>query len=322
MKSETVFINETLARGLRKALFDLSAASMDKGLGRLGKWASTHTMNRTAKAWRRAYAEIDSAFGKVALMQTPPGSKMAGWVVAEGAAKFGERPKNCAALRHVDAAMTFNSMVIDFFTMETLMLTEPVVVKSHAVDRLYQRLGTMNPARVLAELTQAPMLTTICLMETFVCCVEKRLDSPEKSRPIALATTNGMLLGDIVPACRDHEAFITINTFLGGERPITGPRAHLRKRLMAWQEKHGSVLRRGALSLPLVNHSKIHMTTSFPDIIEAFDQYQELLDDFAGVVRQRDDRHAAMMRREMTWNWARAQSTGDLPLLQVEAMAA
>ena len=74
---------------------------------------------------------------------------------------------------------------------------------------------------------------------------------PSSPMPVAFPTKNGLLLGDIIPASQKHEAFIELNTFIGGERTIAGAKALLRSKLAAWRDRHGQVMARIAISLTL-----------------------------------------------------------------------
>lgn len=79
-----IFINESLARGLRKALLDNTRAKMRLAEQRIARWANARGLNRTQKGWRRAYSEIDQTFGTIALMRTAPSQRLAAWVTLEG----------------------------------------------------------------------------------------------------------------------------------------------------------------------------------------------------------------------------------------------
>lgn len=309
-----IFVNDTLARGLRKQMLDQTAAAVTRADQRISKWSVGRAQNRTKKGWRRAHAEIDQAFGNIALMRTVADGQLASWIMLDGVSKLkdgGSLLQSHPWLKHLDGAFIFSGLLVDLFRMQARYRSIPILVRSHAVDRMFQRLATTDAKNVIAELLDVPMMAAISACETILSHEEGLLDQNDRPpMPIAFATKNGMLLGDIIPASRQHEAFIELNTFIGGERDITGAKALLRKKLATWRDRHGQVMARIAISLTLMRYTELRGTPEFEQARQAYAELIELMESFAGVIRPRTERNSELVRKEMAWRWARAQANG------------
>lgn len=322
----TTFVNETLARGLRKQMLDQTAAAVTRADLRLAKWCVRGAQNRTKKGWRRAHAEIDQAFGRVAMMRTVANDQLASWIILDGVSKLkdgGSLLQSHPWLNHLEGAFIFSGLLVDLFRMQPRYRAIPILVRSHAVDRLFQRLATTNAKDVIDELIDVPMMAAISACETILSHEAGLLDQSDRPpMPVAFPTKNGLLLGDIIPASQKHEAFIELNTFIGGERTIAGAKALLRTKLAAWRDRHGQVMARIAISLTLMRYVELRYTPEFAEARHAYAELMELMEAFAGVIRPRTERNSELVRKEMAWRWARAQANGTSAVMQATPVEA
>lgn len=309
-----IFVNDTLARGLRKQMLDRTTAAVTRADFRIAKWSINRAQNRTKKGWRRAHAEIDQAFGNMAFMRTVADEQLAAWIILDGVTKLkdgGSLLQSRPWLKHLEGAFVFSGLLVDLVSMQSRYRSIPLLIKGHAVDRIFQRLATTDAKDVIAELLDAPMMAAVSACETILAHEEGLLDQDDRTpMPIAFATKHGLLLGDIIPATRQHEAFIELNTFIGGERDITGAKGLLRKKLIAWGDRHCQILSRIAISLNLLPYAELCCTPDFEQARHAYAELMELMECFAGVIRPRSERNCELVRKEMAWRWARAQANG------------
>lgn len=309
-----IFVNDTLARGLRKQMLDHTTAAVSRADLRIAKWSVNRAQNRTKKGWRRAHAEINQAFGDMAFMRTVAGEQLASWIILDGVTKLkdgGTLLQSRPWLKHLEGAFVFSGLLVDLVNMQSRYRSIPLLVRGHTVDRIFQRLATTNAKDVIAELLDAPMMAAVSACETILAHEEGLLDQIDRTpMPIAFASKHGMLLGDIIPATRQHEAFIELNTFIGGERDITGAKAILRKKLTAWRDRHFQKMARIAISLTLMPYAELRCTPEFAQARHAYAELMELMESFAGVIRPRSERNCELVRKEMAWRWARAQANG------------
>lgn len=321
-----IFVNDSLARGLRKQMLEQTASAVTRADQRIAKWSASRTQNRTKKGWRRAHAEIDQAFGHVAVMRTVAEGQFASWIMLDGIAKLkdgGSLLQSHPWLNHLEGAFVFSGLLVDLFQMQARYRAIPILVRSHAVDRMFQRLATTETKAVIAEMVHVPMMAAVSACETILAHEAGLLEMDDREpMPIAFATENGMLLGDIIPATKQHEAFIELNTFIGGERDITGAKAILRNKLMAWREQHGQVMARIAVSLTLMRYAELRSSPEFELARHAYAALIDLMQSFAGVVRPRTQRNSELVRKELAWRWSRAQANGTSAVMLATAIEA
>lgn len=313
-----IFINESLARGLRKALLDNTRAKMRLAEQRIARWANARGLNRTQKGWRRAYSEIDQTFGTVALMRTAPSQRLAAWVTLEGIGSL-QRDKLLEThpwLEHLEGSLAFSAMLVDLLTMQVKFRSIPVMIRSHAIERMFQRMATTEWRDLLTEVAGIPSISALAVCSTVQAHREDLIgDTEADPMAIAFPTPTGILLGDMIPATRKHEAFIELNTFVGGRRPLTGPKAALRKRLDEWHQKYARQMSQIAVSMPLLSYAELSRTAEFRVAAAGYQDYLAVMRDFSSVVRQRDDRNDRLVRSDMAWRWARAQADGNTAVL-------
>jgi len=322
----STFVNETLARGLRKQMLDQTAAAVTRADLRLAKWCARGAQNRTKKGWRRAHAEIDEAFGRVAMMRTVANEQFASWIIIDGVSKLkdgGSLLQSHPWLNHLEGAFIFSGLLVDLLRMQPRYRAIPILVRSHAVDRLFQRLSTTTAKDVMEELIDVPMVATISACETILSHEAGLLEQDDRPpMPVAFPTKHGLLLGDIVPASLKHEAFIELNTFIGGERTITGAKALLRNKLLAWRDRYGQVMTKIAIALASMRYVELRSTREFSEARHAYAELMGLMEAFAGVIRPRTERNNELLRKEMAWRWARAQANGTSAIMQTTPLEA
>lgn len=217
----SVSVNEALARGLRhRIVSDIEEA--EGASDRLMRVAArTCSAPATRKGARRMFKEQTRIYSRVLLV--PPSDLVADrygvwlcWHVDQaGVSGWGE--------------IGLVAQVIDLMTGTARRFALPVQLRGHLIERTFQRLGTTDPAVVLAEL-RPTMLWSLVLgivLTTVRAMPEgKGLTEP---LPFLLPTPAGVVLGDTMP----EWPYLRINTYVGGRRPISAAKARLRAAMLS-----------------------------------------------------------------------------------------
>lgn len=300
-------VNEALARGLRTRIIRTIETAEDSSKQVFRAAARKCSAPATRKGARRLHKEQTRIYAPLLVAPAPElvGDRYAVWLCwhvfnGDVAAGFGHGELGVVA--HMADLM---GGVVRTFPL-------PVRLRDHVIDRSFQRLGTTVSDVVFDELRHAILSAAVLGLALTAVSTFPEIERPEEPTPFLLPTPQGAVLGDLLP----QWPFITINTYVGGRRPITAAKERLRAAMCAalgaFSLDDAALLVRNyfvGMYCPQANGGRFSnlRDASLRDAFQVMSSIAQVMHRHRNLLLTKSVRDDEMQRSELMWRWATLQ---------------
>ncbi len=299
-------VNEALARGLRTRIVkDVAAA--EAAMMRLSQsTARTKCAPTTRKGIRRLFKEQTQILSR--LLLAPPADLLGGrygvwlcWHTFDEEDRIGHEAGDLGVIAHV----------ADMESGLAMAYALPSRLRPHLIDRTFQRLGTTDPAAVLAELRHVALLGVVLgIVMAHQVGADADATAPG-TFPLMLPTPSGAILGDAIL----EAPYVCLNTYIGGRRPITPSKERLRTaladELSTVAISHMETILRGyfvgMLSQQASGRLEVMRDQALKDCFALMRRISVILDRYRCSLLSKEEREDGIKRNELYWKWATLQ---------------
>lgn len=200
--------------------------------------------------------------------------------------------------------LSVTGMMLNLFAprQSPIFLKSAFGISMHLIERVFQRLDTMEHHAVLAELQQAALIGA-ALADGLCLCLA---DSAKVSVPLLLPTPNGIIVGD---ACESHgDTMLVFRTFIGGAGEISRSKQRLASELASWAIRFDPLIGPGLELLAEDSLDPAYRTDPEVQKIHAMArEYLDILEANSGALVAFEERTQRLTERDAMWNSALRQ---------------